>query len=383
MKKVEPITIPEKLFASLANVSGEIPIAFLTDHGTNALAKKKQKTLTSRSVRNTSKGSAQLEPVIFDNKPTTGFKITRITAVKTYYKDESRWAVEDPRGFCIAIPDHNLNEILSTTIVERGEILDTCVWGRLKGAQDPEILVIGSDRHAIAEYYTNKTKTAIGASKLKAGNKIIVPSGESGTYLGRYIAYTRGYRSGRPIEIKKESHFVLLDILVNGKMQHVLRSSPNMKAIEILDDCVISDQEAELIVNKYIPYGVIQFIKGVKSVSLSLNNLGNAGNYGYLNPKQVIQDGNNLLMVVGHSRPVYKTPCVVLDRIKFAMGEIDCEVVDKMEKLSYDAQQYSSSCGENYVKTAIIDATNHDVFSVEMEFTSVTGNSFKPKLEQK
>jgi hypothetical protein len=66
------------------------------------------------------------QPQIWDNLPTTGFKI--IDTVSRYSTSNKFWLVLDPRGVKFEISTGVFETLVMNTTIVRGVIQDACVW---------------------------------------------------------------------------------------------------------------------------------------------------------------------------------------------------------------------------------------------------------------
>ena len=67
-----------------------------------------------------------LLPRIIDNIPLTGFKI--VDTVTRYSTSNKLWRILDPRGFELEISTANMESVIMSGIIDKGEIIDKCVW---------------------------------------------------------------------------------------------------------------------------------------------------------------------------------------------------------------------------------------------------------------
>ena len=66
------------------------------------------------------------QPRIWDNVPTTGFKI--VDTVSRYSTSNKFWLVLDPRGAKFEISTGVFEELIMNTTIVKGVIQDACVW---------------------------------------------------------------------------------------------------------------------------------------------------------------------------------------------------------------------------------------------------------------
>jgi hypothetical protein len=66
------------------------------------------------------------QPQIWDNTPTTGFKI--VDTVTRYSTSNKLWVVLDPRGVKFEISTDVFEQLIMDTTIVKGVIQDACVW---------------------------------------------------------------------------------------------------------------------------------------------------------------------------------------------------------------------------------------------------------------
>ena len=66
------------------------------------------------------------QPQIWDNVPTTGFKI--VDTVSRYSTSNKFWLVLDPRGVKFEISTGTFEELIMQTTIVKGVIQEACVW---------------------------------------------------------------------------------------------------------------------------------------------------------------------------------------------------------------------------------------------------------------
>ena len=94
-------------------------LGFAVPYGTTAAEKKRIETVDGWRDKT-------IDVRVMDNAPTRGFKL--IEVVSRYSTSDKLFRVQDPRGLELEISAENLlNIVLSSTIVN-GEIIDECVW---------------------------------------------------------------------------------------------------------------------------------------------------------------------------------------------------------------------------------------------------------------
>lgn len=65
-------------------------------------------------------------PQIWDNLPLDGFKIVK--TVSRSSTSNKLWQIEDPRGIEFQISTASMEELVSNTTIQKGIIMDKCIW---------------------------------------------------------------------------------------------------------------------------------------------------------------------------------------------------------------------------------------------------------------
>lgn len=96
-------------------------LGFVVPYGTTKAEKNRMKTVDRWADKNTPSR-------VLDNEPIRGFKI--VESVSRHSTLNKLFRIQDPRGFELEIPADNLVDVLLTTTVVKGEIIDECVWAQ-------------------------------------------------------------------------------------------------------------------------------------------------------------------------------------------------------------------------------------------------------------
>lgn len=235
------IKIPTNHYVGFQARQGEaVPLGFMTPDGTDSAATKRKAT-----VDNWAKGygrTTTLPPKSFENKPMSGFKLGRnVRHGHGWGQGNVKWRIEDPRGFELEISSPNLAQIMAFSTIERGEILDKCVWGRLKN--ENILIPVTSDVYKAAEANTERAGKSASLKDLEPGNYIVLQNGEEGTYMGAFFTMSAGgYGTDRSLKW-------------GDKKRHIFKTKAgayevkaSMKLSEITDPTKvdIADYEKEL-----------------------------------------------------------------------------------------------------------------------------------------
>jgi hypothetical protein len=249
------IKIPAKHYVGMVKRSTEkIPLGFITPWGDDAAAKKRIATVDSWARQGYN--SKALEPMIIENVPMNGFKMT--TDIRSSsYGGSDKWRIEDPRGFELEITSPNLAQLLSVGMIDRGEIMDTCVWAR--DGQQNVLLSTSTDEYKSAVKNTEVAAMTADWKNVKIGNTILLQNNVTGVWLGRMFGMSY-YDSHRADDKSKTSCLTVSDKSMhviyikeadkNYKHKLFLINSPKLAAIT--DTATMSEMESEALVNQLI-----------------------------------------------------------------------------------------------------------------------------------
>ena len=192
----QKLKIFSKLFVGLKTQVGststplpQVPLGFATPFENNAAFEKRKQTVLDWSIARTFDYETQtqtdvtLKPIIIDNEPAAGFKITD-DIKRTYWGGGNVvWRVHDPRGFELEISSNNMMALIQTVGLAPGGLINgKCVWARDSGVN---VLL-----HESSEEYKNAILKAEGfnrtSSKGTVGQTYVMASGEIGIFLGKY-----------------------------------------------------------------------------------------------------------------------------------------------------------------------------------------------------
>jgi hypothetical protein len=132
------------------------------------------------------RNNTKLPAKSFENKPLSGFKLGKNVrhGGSGWGQGNVKWRIEDPRGFELEISSPNLSAILEFCTLENGEILQPCLWGRLRSEN---ILVpVNSDVYEAAQANTARVAKKASLKDLKPGYTFVMQNGEEGLFLGNF-----------------------------------------------------------------------------------------------------------------------------------------------------------------------------------------------------
>ena len=250
------VIIPEKHYVGMVVRQGsKIPLGFITPWGEDKAAQKRMKTVDDWAGAG-KQGS--LPTTVIDNIPMLGFKMTSDIR-RGQQGAQDKWRIEDPRGFELEITSTNLAMILADSTIEKGEILDQCVWAR-EGGQNL-LLTTVSEEYIEAVRMTQIASSTASWKDVKIGNTVILQNGLEGQYLGKMHTIRKTYRS-KDVEVQNNIepssssyHVILKPTTDRAWPQGVCRelhfiSSPKLSGISNTTE--ITAAEAEIIANENI-----------------------------------------------------------------------------------------------------------------------------------
>ncbi|MNR88520.1 hypothetical protein D3C72_194580 [compost metagenome] len=175
----------------------DVPLAFMTIDGTDKAAIKRKATVDAWAKGNTWQShnkQATLAPKSLVNKPLSGFKMGRnISYGSGWDSRHDKWRLEDPRGFQLEISSGNLQQIMQLCTLEKGEILEQCIWGRL--GNENILIPISSPVYTTAAANTDRMNKKGTIKDAKPGSKLIFVNGDEGIYVGKTFASGYNYSS--------------------------------------------------------------------------------------------------------------------------------------------------------------------------------------------
>jgi hypothetical protein len=241
------VKIPEKHYVGLVKRRDDtLPLGFMTPWGDDKAARDRMST-----VDRWARSSDRLEPMVIDNRPMSGFRLTKSIRT-TNYGGHDHWRVEDPRGFELEITSGNLAQLLSVGTLDRGDILDECVWARY--GKDNVLLSTSTEEYQQAVENTRVAGIKTSWRDVKLGNRVVLQNNTKGIWLGRMHHVTHDHNSSGDSSLganelstsNKTVHLLLTDES-HHKWTRTLQmiASPKLSFIEDAST-VISEAEAEL-----------------------------------------------------------------------------------------------------------------------------------------
>jgi len=243
----------------------ELPLGFMTPDGTDKAAIKRKATVDNwaRGYGYGAQNQAEdkLPAQTYENKPMIGFKLGRnVRHGYGWGQGNVKWRIEDPRGFELEITSPNLAQIMAFSTIEKGEILEECIWARL-GAEN--ILVpVDSDVYKNTVRNTERMSKTASMRDIKIGDHAVLQNGDEGVYYGVfYIANIDKYGSNYSHKLSfsgKKRHVFLMQRPGDDGHESVkfFKAMSAPKLSELFEGTAMTHEEAEKEINRLIQKGV-------------------------------------------------------------------------------------------------------------------------------
>jgi hypothetical protein len=238
------IRFPKQHYVGIAGRTGDdLPLGFMTEDGTDKAAAKRKETV-DKWVRGYGAAARNMlqkpEARAVDNVPLIGFRLGRsIRHNSGWGQGNVKWRIEDPRGFELEISSPNMAQVFSACVIDNGEILEECVWARLKG--DNVLVPITSELYQTAQVNSERLTKSVKPSSVKPGNRVILKNGTEGIYYGKFYTFERDYESGSR-HYYYNGALTLYDRVCSDKPRHVVvddagkvHDAASFKPAEIVD----------------------------------------------------------------------------------------------------------------------------------------------------
>ena len=226
------INFPKRHYVGRRDDGGVIT-GFLIPHGTDkAYAKRKDSVdswakkinkydfvlnTTTRQYDSIPNGRVPLDPLEFDNTPIKGFTlIDRLNRGGSWYGNQDKWKVNDPRGFQLEISGSNLLKIIEYCTITSGLIDAECVWAR-DGANNV-LVPVNSELYKNAMVNTERRSKTVSVKNLKPGDIVVFKNGDKKEYIGFYYVMAPEYQGTNNVIPKKE---------ISKNKKHVFRQTVN------------------------------------------------------------------------------------------------------------------------------------------------------------
>lgn len=152
-----------------------VPFAYMTHYEDNAAGRKRQ-----AQVDGWSRG--KMKSVIIENKPMIGFRVSRGLRRLGWSHHATSVRIEDPRGFEVDISVSNMMMLTDNNLLENGEILRECVWGRDGGMN--VLLPVNSQPYLQATENTERMASHVNSRTVQLGDAVLLKNGLKGRYMG-------------------------------------------------------------------------------------------------------------------------------------------------------------------------------------------------------
>lgn len=221
-----------------------VPFAYMTHYEDNAAGRKRQ-----AQVDGWSRG--KMNTVIIENKPMIGFRVSRGLRRLGWAHHATSVRIEDPRGFEVDISVSNMMMLTDNNLLENGEILRECVWGRDGGMN--VLLPVNSQPYLDATVNTERMASTVNSRSVQLGDVVLLKSGVQGRYLGSMYPWKQeqsnsAYKQPYNLTFKqhdKKYHMVQVK-LDNGAFSYQGYASLGASSIVNSDDPLTPQQVNDL-----------------------------------------------------------------------------------------------------------------------------------------
>lgn len=255
--KNKSIKIPDSLYVGLSPFySGtRVPLGYMTPYGTDKAAQNRIKNVKHGVTRHTPNNSVLLGATVIENKPLVGF---RITGRMYNSSSQSFWYIEDPRGFEVEITSANITQLMTSGIVDRGELLFSCVWAR-DGASNV-LISTESEEYLSAFSNTMAAKGKASWKDVKIGDTVLLRNNTKGRWMGKfYLILNHGYGvntgtvSANEYTFSDKPYHIIYDPdYKSGTDQSAIYIISTPQLSKIVSSDPITKAESEVLVNEYI-----------------------------------------------------------------------------------------------------------------------------------
>lgn len=238
------INIPEEHYVTFHFRDNDIyPLGFLVPEGKDKAAQ--QRKSTADRWANGSK--VKVPAKVFTNKPMVGFEIRKSVRYRGLNSTRETWRIIDPRGFELEITNSNMEFIIDHCILDKGEIISSCIWGR-DGTVNL-LLPVDSKEYKDAIANTERQGKKASMKEVRIGDHVTFKKGNKARFLGKYykhrIELGSQFESANTIEMYSTKSYVFLE---NNDL--VITSSAQVSEIDKSES--ITDSAAEELVNQII-----------------------------------------------------------------------------------------------------------------------------------
>lgn len=234
------IQIPKKVYVGFQGrrTQDEVPLGFMVPYGEDDAGTKRQATV-DKWAKQVYGDAKTFNSIIIDNAPMVGFKLGRSVRRSGWNGGgASYFRIEDPRGFELEISLENFGMIASACILERGEIMQECVWGR---SGKTNILVPTNTEPYTTAVILPDDDEKVDIAAVTRGDTVRVSTGLIGTWLG---TMTPIVLEGRNLN-KTARKNVLRHVTDDGTVQyHTFTAS--VKVVKLIEKAKDQQTDAEI-----------------------------------------------------------------------------------------------------------------------------------------
>lgn len=239
------INIPDQHYVTFHFRDNDIyPLGFLVPDGNDQAAQKRK--ATADQWANNSK--VKVPAKVFQNKPMVGFEIRKAIQYRSRNGSRETWRIIDPRGFELEITNSNMEFIIDHCIIDKGEIISSCIWGR-EGSTNM-LLPVDSKEYQAAAVNTERLGKKASMRDVKLGDHVTFKKGNKGRYLGKFFKYTLSigneYDESKTINRSSAKAYVF----ITEKKELII--SNTVQVSEINKSESITEKDAEILVNQII-----------------------------------------------------------------------------------------------------------------------------------
>jgi len=282
MNELSTIKIPQTVYVGFQGrrAVDEVPLGFMTPYDETKAGQKRQQT-----VDQWAKGwgsNKTFNSVTLENVPMIGFKIGRaIRRSRSWGGNASYVRIEDPRGFELEISIENMVMVMDQNIVEDGEIMQECVWGRDGGKNI--LLPTNSEPYQASLNTTKRLNAVLSLKDVKPGSKVKLVTGETGIYYGSlypiFIKHEAEHTDTRSGYRHERNTTEVYTPEIRGTKRYILYTSKgkkgtfnvyaSIKVAEVLEEAKekLKPQDVEKLIATKIAEGNNKFVNHVSSTS--------------------------------------------------------------------------------------------------------------------
>jgi hypothetical protein len=170
-----------------------LPLGFITPYGEDSSAKKRMATVDAWVSSNCRYDDSVPTKTVIKNTPMGGFCLLDAVVRSSRYNTSVKFRIEDPRGFELEISAHNLMMIMRDSVIDKGEILDMCVWGR--DGSENVLVPVSSPQYSVMEHNSARMSKSASLKDMNAGDTVVMHNGYEGRYIGKFHEIDYNYNS--------------------------------------------------------------------------------------------------------------------------------------------------------------------------------------------